>query len=627
MDAVRPTEQIAQPTLTQRVPLCRYRIGVASAAGHLFEVTLRIGSGSATPGRLSLPAWIPGSYLVRDFARHIVAIRAESNGAPIALRKCDKHTWEFGPTAGPVDIAYQIYAWDLSVRSAYVDTNRAYFNGTSLLLRLHGAEAEPSTVEFLRLSADGGVGSGWTVETTLRATDVDGEGFGHYAARDYWDAIDHPVQWAAHRAIDFAVDGVPHRVALSGRVEHCDLERLATDLRAMCEYQARLFGDLPVERYLFLVTTTGDGYGGLEHGDSCSLLCARDDLPRVGETDVSEGYRKFLGLCSHEYFHLWNVKRIQPAVFSPPDLTREVHTPLLWAFEGITSYYDDLALVRSGRISPQSYLELMARSISRLLRTPGRRRQSLAESSFDAWTKFYKADENAPNAIVSYYLKGSLVAWGLDVELRQSTGDAASLDDLMRALWTRHGATGRGVADADIEQLAGELCGRSPHAFFERYVYGTDELPIADWCAAMGLGMRLRAAKDERDEGGALAAAPSDTVTAPLTLGVRTRRAADGVVLVNVFEGGAAQRAGLSAGDLLVAIGGIRASAENLPVLLSRVPEGGRTPVHAFRRDELLMFDVSPEPAPADACELWMLPAADAVPVQLDRRARWLGAS
>lgn len=605
-------------------PLCRYRIAIASAAAHLYDVRLRIGAGSASGRRLSLPAWIPGSYLVRDFARHILTIRAESGGAAVALRKLDKHTWELAPTPGPVEVRCEVYAFDLSVRAAYLDPTRAYFNGTSLLLRLNGAESEPCTLDLIRPADDTGLGAGWTVETTLRPRAIDGAGFGRYEARDYWDAIDHPVQWADHRTADFDVAGIPHRVAISGRAEHCDLDRLARDLRAVCGYQARLFGALPVERYLFLVTAVGDGYGGLEHADSSSLLCARDDLPTVGEAEVTEGYRKFLGLCSHEYFHLWNVKRIAPAAFSPPDLAREVHTPLLWAFEGITSYYDDLALVRAGRIPTQSYLELLARSISRLLRTPGRRRQSLAESSFDAWTKFYKADENAPNAIVSYYLKGSLVAWGLDVELRRRTEDAVSLDDLMRVLWSRHGAPARGLADGDIEAAAAELGGAGLAAFFERYVRGTDELPLGDWCAALGLGLRLRAARDERDEGGAHAGPPGEASPARPWLGVRTRRAAEGVGLANVFDGGAAQRAGMSAGDLIVAVGGLRASADNLPQLLARVRPGERVTVHAFRRDELLAFEVEPAPAPADTCDLWPLPPTAATAAQLERRARWL---
>jgi predicted metalloprotease with PDZ domain len=322
MDSDLHTELIAAGTPTPAEPQCRYRVGIGSAAGHLFDVALRIATGSAAPRRLSLPAWIPGSYLVRDFARHIVSIGAESAGAPVPLVKLDKHTWELGPTTGPVEVRYEVYAFDLSVRSAYLDPTRAYFNGSSLLLMLHGAEGAPCGLEMVRPGADSGLGEGWTVETTLRPVAVDDAGFGHYAAADYWDAIDHPVQWAVHRTVDFAVGGVPHRVALGGRAEHCDLERLASDLQPVCEYQSRLFGALPIERYLFLVTVVGEGYGGLEHRDSCSLLCARDDLPAAGDREVGEGYRKLLGLCSHEYFHLWNVKRIAPAAFLPPDLSR-----------------------------------------------------------------------------------------------------------------------------------------------------------------------------------------------------------------------------------------------------------------------------------------------------------------
>ena len=203
------------------------RVGVASAAGHLFEVSLHIRAGGSTARRLSLPAWIPGSYLIRDFARHIVAIGAEMHGESVSLTKLDKQTWELAPTAGPVEVRYQVYAFDLSVRSAYLDATRAYFNGSSLLLRLHGAEGDPCELELVRPPADQGCGQGWTVETTLPAVAVDGAGFGRYAARDYWALIDHPVQCALHRAVEFEVQGVPHRAALSGRVEHCDLDRLA----------------------------------------------------------------------------------------------------------------------------------------------------------------------------------------------------------------------------------------------------------------------------------------------------------------------------------------------------------------------------------------------------------------
>ena len=569
-----------------------------------------------------MPAWIPGSYLIRDFARHLLSMRAVSGDRSVGLTKLDKQTWRLDAAPGAVAIVYEVYAHDLSVRSAWLDRSRAYFNGTSLLLRVEGAEDVPCTIEMVPPVE--AFATAWRVATTLAPMDVDERGFGRYHAGSYWDAIDHPVEWSGHAASSFNVDGVRHRIALSGHSPHADLTRLAADLREACAGHVRLFGALPVPEFLFLLHVTGDGYGGLEHCRSTSLLASSDDLPAVGEPEVSDGYRRLLGLCSHEYFHLWNVKRIRPACFFAPDLGSEVHTSLLWAFEGVTSYYDDLILVRTGRITPQSYLELLAHSVSRLLRTPGRRRQSIAEASFDAWTKLYKPDENSPNAGVSYYLKGGLVAWGLDVALRLATGDEVTLDDLMRALWRRYGATGVGLEEGDLERLVAELAGRELQPFFDRYVYGTDELPIDDWCAAFGLGMRLRAAKDERDEGGSLAAAPSDAPPASRTLAVRTKGEGGGVALLTVFDDGPAQRAGLAAGDVVVAVGGRRATADNFARLVAHAPAGQPLRVHAFRGGELLVFDAAPAPAPEDTCELWLLPDDALSPTELARRAQWL---
>jgi predicted metalloprotease with PDZ domain len=230
-------------------------------------------------------------------------------------------------------------------------------------------------------------------------------GFGRYRAQGSADLIDHPVEMGDFLHTQFLAAGTPHEIAIYGR-HRADLGRLSRDLQKVCEEHANLFGELPPDRYLFLMMVVGQGYGGLEHRDSTSLICSRADLPVPGQTEVTEGYRRLLGLCSHEYFHLWNVKRIQPARIQSSDLSGEVHTRLLWAFEGFTSYYDDLALVRCGLITERDYLDLLAQTITRVMRVNGRTKQSVAESSFDAWTKFYKQDENAPNAIVSYYAKG-----------------------------------------------------------------------------------------------------------------------------------------------------------------------------------------------------------------------------
>jgi len=331
-------------------------------------------------------------------------------------------------------------------------------------------------------------------------------------------------------------------------------------------------------------------------------LCSRDDLPREGETEVSDRYRTFLGLVSHEYFHTWNVKRIKPAAFVPYDLDRENYTTLLWAFEGITSYYDDLALVRCGLIGKKDYLELLGRSITTYLRTPGRAKQSLAESSFDAWIKYYRQDENSPNAIVSYYDKGSHVALCLDLLIRDKTRGRKSLDDVMRALWRRHGLTGVGVEEDGIERLAGEATGLKLERRFDDWLRSARELPLKALLATHGVEMELRAAESAQDKGGKPAG--SKNAAGLAMLGIRARAQGDDTAVTHVLEGGAAQEAGIAAGDLLVAVEGLRPGQAGLDAALANRRAGERVRIHAFRRDELMSFEAQLKRADADTCVL-----------------------
>jgi predicted metalloprotease with PDZ domain len=313
------------------------------------------------------------------------------------------------------------------------------------------------------------------------------------------------------------------------------------------------------------------------------------------------------------------VKRIKPAAFIPYDLTREVHTPLLWAFEGFTAYYDDLTLVRTGLIDHKSYLELLGQTITRLLRSGGRKRQSAAESSFDAWTKFYKADENAPNAIVSYYVKGAVIALALDLTIRAASGDARSLDDLMRALWADYGATGMGVTEGAIETIASALAGRDLKPFVDLAVRGTDDIDLAPLFDALGIDYRLRTADSPTDKGGK----PGKEESARrISLGVRTGEDPCGAKLVNVFDGGAAQQAGLAPGDILVALDGLRVTHANLQKSLATFAPGERVEVHAFRRDELMHFHVMLQAPVVDTC--YLVIRDDAPPEAAERRNKWL---
>jgi predicted metalloprotease with PDZ domain len=540
--------------------------------------------------------------MIREFARNIVQIRAESAGRKLRLSKLDKHTWRAARCEGSLHIVYQVYAWDLSVRAAHLDQTHGFFNGTSMFLKVHGRESLPHIIDIQ--PPEGEAFAKWRVATSLPELKAKRHRFGTYIAKDYDELIDHPVEMGEFELIRFDAHGVPHEMAITGRVPNLDTARLATDLKKICEYQIAFFEPgtkrAPMDRYVFLTLAVGDGYGGLEHRASTALICSRADLPVKGQAATSEGYRTFLGLCSHEYFHTWNVKRIKPAVFAPYDLSQENYTPLLWLFEGFTSYYDDLTLVRTGLIEQHTYLGLLAKTINAVLKGSGRLKQSVAESSFDAWTKYYRQDENASNAIVSYYQKGSLVALWFDLLIRAQTRGKRSLDDVMRALWRRYGrdfylqGKGRGVTEVEVEALFDEVTGLKLKPVFEHAVRGTRDLPLADALGALAITCTDRQPGDK------------------LSLAVRTKKEGSDCKLAAVHEGGAAHHAGLSAGDVLVAVDGLRVTGANLDVLLQRYHRGDVVQVHAFRRDELMTFQVElrSESAPQMVLEMKEKPVA-----------------
>ncbi|HVK95094.1 MAG TPA: M61 family metallopeptidase [Noviherbaspirillum sp.] len=590
-------------------PAIYYTLFPKDPVGHLFEVTLTVTAPHPEGQLFTLPAWIPGSYMIREFARNIVRIQASAAGRKIALIKHDKHTWQAASCDGPLVLQYEIYAWDLSVRAAHLDQTHGFFNGTSVFLRVDGQDHLPHMVDIRR--PEGDAYKTWRIATALPEQKAKRYGFGTYIAADYDELIDHPVEMGNFALASFKAHGVSHDIVITGRVPNLDMARLSQDLKKICEVQIALFEPksrrAPMTRYVFMTLAIGDGYGGLEHRASTALICSRADLPIKGQAEMSDGYRTYLGLCSHEYFHTWNVKRIKPAAFSPYALHAEAHTSLLWLFEGFTSYYDDLILVRSGLIDEKQYLKLVAKTINGVLRGSGRTKQSVAESSFDAWTKYYRQDENAPNAIVSYYTKGSLVGLAFDLHIREQTKGRKSLDDVMRCLWQRYGRDfdmrRQGVTEADVEALFDEVTGLKLKRFFDRYVRGTDDLPLAKLFGPFGVTMT-----DNRKDG-------------KLSLGIRTTRDGNDCKIANVYEAGAAHRAGMSAGDLLIAIDGLRVSANNLEAQLSRYRSGDVVTLHVFRRDELMSFAATLTQGDAPQVVL----GAEAKPAaSVRKRAGWL---
>ena len=559
----------------------RYSIAPKDPAAHLFEVTVTVDEPDPAGQRFSLPVWIPGSYLVREFARNIVTLQAFNDaGRKVRIAKTDKHTWQAAPVKGALTLRYDVYAWDLSVRSAYLDDSGGFFNGTAVFLSVAGQEDAPCDVDIVNPKDT--AFRHWRVATALsEARGTKRYAFGAYRAANYDELADHPVTIGEFALATFDAHGVPHDIVIAGRVTQLDMERLCADLKRVCEAQIALFEPkskkAPMDRYVFMTLAVSDGYGGLEHRASTALICNRTDLPVKGRPKTSEGYRTYLGLCSHEYFHTWNVKRIKPAAFAPYDLTKENYTSLLWLFEGFTSYYDDLMLVRSGLMSQDEYFAALGRTIGGVLRSRGRLKQSVADSSFDAWIKYYRQDENATNAIVSYYTKGSLVALAFDLAIRAQSRHRKSLDDVMRLLWQRYGrdfyaGKASGVGEDEVEALIEEATGVTLGRLFADAVHGTRDLPLAELFEPFGVTL----APDPGANG----------AQSKPSIGARLRGGAD-CTLAAVYEDGAAHKAGLSAGDTLIAIDGLRVTGTNLDALLARYRPGDKVELHAFRRDEL----------------------------------------
>lgn len=502
-----------------------YRVEPTDLHAHLFTVTLTVQRPAASQ-ELSLPVWIPGSYLVREFSKNLQALAARQGQRAVPLVQLDKHRWQVQCTAGkPLVLSYQVCAYDSSVRTAWLDGSRGFFNGTSLCLRVHGREQQPHTLELVRTAAT----ATWAAATGLRPLDADKQGFGLYAAADYDELVDCPVELGNFWVGRFKACGIAHQFVVAGAAPSFDGKRLLADTQKICETAIRFWhreDKAPFKCYVFMLNAVVDGYGGLEHRNSTALICGRRDLPRQGEARASEGYTTLLGLISHEYFHTWNVKRLRPAEFARYDYAQENYTALLWFFEGFTSYYDDLLLRRAGLLDDATYLKLVTKTINQVLQTPGRSVQTVAQASFDAWVKYYRQDENTPNATVSYYTKGSLVALCLDLALRRE--GKATLDDVMRELWKR--CAGGPMTEADLRAVLHDLAGRPFDKELAHWVHSTKDLPLEELLAAHGVALK------------------ADRPQLAQRLGLRVAEN-HSVQIKTVLRGGAAEKAGMSAGD------------------------------------------------------------------------------
>jgi len=541
--------------------MLHYQIEFDDYRQHLIHVTLRFVSDPTQV--LSLPTWIPGSYLIREFSKHIESVRAyDEEGRLLEIQKFEKNKWRlFNTDHELITVEYDVYAYDLSVRGAYVDQTRLYVNPACACLGLEGQEDKAVEVELFlpdelkHFQLATGMASKSLVKGrfTLKA-------------KNYAELIDAPFELAEQTRFGFEANGIPHEFVVSGK-HAMNAARMQQDIEKICATEISMFGSAPFSNYTFMTMATANSYGGLEHPNSTSLISPREDLPKANEPEEpSEDYQRFLGLCSHEYFHSWLVKFIRPENFVNYDLNKEGYTSLLWIFEGFTSYYDDLILLRSGVISQASYIKLLKTQIDRYLQNPGRFVQSVSESSFDAWVKFYRQDENSNNAGTSYYNKGCLVALCLDLGLRLR---GSSLDALMRKLY-ENAQKGIQVHERIIVELCNDLTGDNWIEQINHLINTTDELPLDQLFPEFGLSYSLKNDKS-------------------LPLGLKLVDKPEGVLVQSARRDGAAAQAGLSAHDVIIAIDGLKATVK---LVEKYAKQEGIYSILAFRRDELMSFDV-----------------------------------
>lgn len=550
-------------------PEISYTVSMPRPETHLLEVDMRVIARQGTlPANVDLvmPVWTPGSYLVREYARHVqdfgsFGVTTPDTFSAVPSRKINKNTWRIETNgAQGLSIRYRVYANELTVRTNELNDRHAFWNNAATLMYVDGFLGAPSTVRVRPFGS-------WKVATGLPAVANQPNTF----RADNFDILyDSPFLASDHQVLTFPVRSVTHRFVIDGTGNY-DAERFRTDVPKIIEAAAKLFGDLPYKDYTFILMTHPTARGGLEHLNSTALIWRRFDF----RPDAR--YKDFLSLVSHEYFHLWNVKRIRPDALGPFDYSNENYTRLLWVAEGITSYYENLILRRAGLLTDREYLNTLAETISTIQRTPGRRVLSAEEASFDAWIKYYRPDENSINNQVSYYDKGALLGMLLDLEIRRRTDGARSLDDVMRTLYNDFAKRDRNYTPADFQQTAERIAGSSLAEFFARYVRGVEELPYDAILAAFGLTL---------DRTGGRTGAPRAYLGANLT------QTGDRLAVTTVPSDSPAYEAGINSGDQILAIDGARVTQETLNARLSEHQPGDTIQLTVFRLDELRTIPV-----------------------------------
>lgn len=541
--------------LTQTRPVVSYQVAMSEPTSHLFEVTLQIRDWTSDVLDLKMAVWTPGSYLVREYSRYIQDFSVTSNQQALVYRKCAKNHWQVEtPNHSEITVTYRVFANELTVRTNHLDTTHGFFNGAALFLYVPQLLKQSYRVTIIPPQ------EAWQVTTPL--PQVEGK-VNTFIAKDFDTLVDSPFEVGIHQKYDFEVSGIPHQFAIWGQ-GNVNVERLITDTQKIIATEAKMFGGLPYNRYVFLLHLSRNSYGGLEHKESCTLIYSRFGFR------AKDKYNNFIQLVAHEFFHLWNVKRIRPKALEVFDYEQENYTNALWFCEGVTSYYDIVFPMRAGIYDSKTFLDLISKDINRYLLTPGRKVQSVSEASFDAWIKLYRRDANSDNSQISYYLKGELIALLLDLLIRQRHQHQKSLDDVMRILWEQYGKAEIGYTDEELKAVIESVAEMDLSDFFTRFIGGIEELPFEEYLEPFGIQVN----KIIEDE-----AVPY--------LGIKVHSENGKEIIKFVEVGSPGQIAGINPEDELLAMDGFRVSADQISDRLKDYQENDIIQVTVFHQDEL----------------------------------------
>ncbi|UOQ77109.1 PDZ domain-containing protein [Hymenobacter sp. 5516J-16] len=521
-------------------PTLRYTLSMPAPQTHYFEVEMKLDGFNKAFTDVKMPVWAPGSYLVREFAKNVEGFEATAGTEKLRVEKVTKNTWRiYHPKARNFAVRYRVYAFELSVRTSFIDAAHGYLNGTSVFMYPAEEKQLPSTLEVKPAA-------GWSqVSTSLKPAG----GTFTYRAANYDELADSPIEIGNQKIYTFTANGTPHTVAMFGDPK-VDTARLTRDMQRVCEQAQKVVGQNPLDRYVFIVHNIDRGTGGLEHLFSTTLSVSRNAY------SSEAGWKGFLGLVAHEYFHLWNVKRIRPVALGPFNYDQENYTRMLWVSEGGTEYFSNLIVQRAGFVSPDEYLGDLSNGINRVENTPGNRQQSAAESSFDAWIKYYRPNENSSNTGISYYDKGEVIGAVLDLMIINETKGQKNLDDVMRYLYDQYyKKLGRGFTDEEYQDAVAKVAGRRFDDFFRRHVYGVETLPYEQALGYAGLQLRV---------------APAAATEA--SLGASVSPAGGKQTVTSVVREGSAWQGGLSVGDEILAVDGARVTDDVNRLLANRAP-------------------------------------------------------